>query len=324
MTSNDHAKREPPRYSATRVKTFDECRRKWHLQNVHGWVDKPEPQKDNPAFAWGSKFHKVAEDWLKLGRIPPNDEYGRAFRGGVGHWPSPKAPGMRIEERFSIKITDTLRFRGVVDVLYAESDGSVTVGDHKTTSNLGYAMTPDQLLNDVQAIAYGYYASRKYEVKKVNLQWVYYCKKTGNNKCVRVTKEVDYFLGKWKEIVQKTKLMLDQWTENRHPKDIEGDLTACGNYGGCEFRNQCDKLKGENTMSIESLLARQAQRQEDEKAAPAVKKTPVAKKATKKAPVVKKATAEPPLIEAEPVVEAHVDRETRVGQLLCELILLLK
>ena len=314
--------RKPPRYSATRVKTFVECPRKWHLYNVRGWDDTLEEQGYNPAFEFGTKMHAVAEDWLKKGTPPPDNEFGEAFAPGVKYWPAPKTTDLVTEHGFEISTFSDVCFRGVIDVLHVDGDHAL-VGDHKTTSNLKYAMTPEQLSKDIQAIAYGYYAVVAFNVQNVTLRWVYYSKKKPQAKCVEVTLPCQHFIKRWGEIMEKSKKMLDQWTKHDYPENIAGNENACDNYGGCEFRAQCKKLKKEKDVGALEKLREQKKAAEaaGTDAEPKVKSLLKTKKATGKLPPKKEATSKLPIVDSEPVENVRAER---VMILLKELIKLVQ
>ena len=254
MQSKPVEARKPLRLSATRVKQFVECPRKWHLYAVCGWEGPVEVQAYNPAFAFGTELHMIAENWLKKGTPPPATDAGRLFAKGAKYWPAPRTPGVVVEQRFT-----TGNFRGAIDVLI-EGETPI-VGDHKTIGDFKGAMDAEALSNDIQAIAYGHHVAQSRDAENVTLRWVYYRKNgAAATRKVEVTLPRSHLIEGWEKIMIECKKMVDQYEERKYPQEIEGNKEACNNYGGCEFRARCaqvDLLKGDSEMSkLAQILAK--------------------------------------------------------------------
>jgi hypothetical protein len=157
---------EPKRLSASQVKLFGRCQRRWAFEYLEG-----RKTTAGKGAELGSAVHKELEDWL-LHSKPPETRIAMAF---LPHTPAPGIPKVETAITFA---TTNAAWRGFIDVLYtvgpapyAES-GDVVIHDHKTTSALSYALTPEGLAVDAQANLYAYWAYLQ-GARTVTAKWVY-------------------------------------------------------------------------------------------------------------------------------------------------------
>jgi hypothetical protein len=105
----------------------------------------------------GTAIHSYVQYWLAYGFEPPPGRLGDAARALVPHLPQPgTVPIKQIELRFKVPpslLGVPAPTRGIVDLLLVEPKGLI-VGDHKTRSNLKWALAGDELANDFQIRLY--------------------------------------------------------------------------------------------------------------------------------------------------------------------------
>ena len=116
---------------------------------------------------------------MRTGLPPdPDTQTGRIFIPGIPLLPAP-SPDLKLEHKF--KNND---FRGFIDV-FAPGANPPLVIDHKTTKNFRWALTPENIHEDFQAIIYANQAMRETGADTVALRWVYY-KTTGVPEAMKV------------------------------------------------------------------------------------------------------------------------------------------
>lgn len=239
-------------YSASQVKTFRDCNRKWAFDKI----DRIPRQGKDASASRGSLLHEVLEQYLKDGSLPKDEDllqYKDEKTGevlyqctgkeavaniinGIEFLPTPGT--MRTEERFEIELGRLGRIIGYIDF-----EDDELVGDHKTTTNYDYAPTEEELLEDPQATIYAVKKLKETDAKEVRLRWVYYQVKTAKkepaSKKVEVVmplkKAVENFSAVSNDIVEMKKLR----DSGKSANEIDFNLSACDKYRGCPYREKC-------------------------------------------------------------------------------------
>jgi RecB family exonuclease len=237
-----------PYVSPSQLATFIECPRKW------GW-EKLENlrSKQKPSAALGERVHKILEAWMTSGTPPNRDETflieekiyypGQIAESGI-HLLPPPGSGF-VESMFSWRI-----FNGRIDFAWKGPECPAVL-DHKTTSNLGYAKTPEDLKTDPQAIIYASAALEETQAHAVDLFWVYY-KTSKPYKAERVHLRVsrEYAAEQLRPLESLAHYMLDLRRSGTRAKDLPPNADACQNYGGCDFVSHCSLSSQEIIRSI--------------------------------------------------------------------------
>lgn len=234
--------------SASQVKTFTLCERKWVLENVHK-LRAPA----GSALLMGTAQHKQIEDYFIHGKTPD------AFlaRAAIPHLPSRLSPGLGIEAPLDPPplYAAGLQWKGFIDLLWCP-DGvnttEVSIYDHKTTKNMSWAKSPKELQTDIQLISYAKWASIAFpSAQKFNLQHTYLVTTT-KDKVEPVATSVD------REHVEECWTDLERMAgEMKALSDakITWELAtpnweSCGAFGGCPFRDLCNKNREASGGSI--------------------------------------------------------------------------
>ena len=245
----------PKQISASALATFDLCPRKWGWKEIAGI--KPEP---NASAAFGTAVHDQIERYYRDGRPfdlrTPEGETALA-----GHHLLPaRGPEVEVERPFTL-LWEGLSFGGRKDL---EVPGMVL--DHKTTKDLRWAKTPEELATDYQSVLYGVEHMVRRGLDRVGLRWVYYRTRSPHKAMA-----IDLTIGLQDEATQATmaravergRVMLRLIDTCRDPLELPPVGDACAAYGGCPHQARCNLTPGERLRSImtnEELLAKIAAR----------------------------------------------------------------
>lgn len=260
----------PPVYtfSASQIATYQECPRKWAFQ----YIDKlPRPQ--NASAAFGTAVHALLEKYLRDGATPDySTAHGYVAASGLEHLPAPntvRAPAapLSIESRFSFVSPRGHTFTGFRD--WVEFTIIPTVGDHKTTSDLKWAKSEEELADNTQGVIYAYVTLEETKAPAVNLKWVYYqTRGPRKSHVVRICMTQPEVSSKFDKIDLLATEISDIVKRKVPSKSLPPNPSACEMYGGCPYRHICnlspqERLSGIMTQGTTSnLLASLARRAE--------------------------------------------------------------
>jgi hypothetical protein len=141
------------------------CCRRWAWEYIAG---RKGPRSDSLEF--GDRAHQIAAQFLIDGSPPPIEtKEGRCVLEGIPYLPRPGT--VQVEQRFRFEL-DGVTFTGAIDVADPAERRKL---DHKFVSGPKFALTPETLPHNPQALLY-VLAPPTWEVTK--LRWVYYSKKS--------------------------------------------------------------------------------------------------------------------------------------------------
>jgi RecB family exonuclease len=220
--------------SPSQFKTFTRCNLKWWWEKIQG-----HRSPDTKATLRGTQIHLEIEEALGEG-IPPVDPVALAILDLVGHTRQPKD---RLEWRFEVQLPGwPVVLKGCVDRVEPELN---RITDWKSTSDFKYARSPEELLEDPQAILYAVAAvlfREGFNPDGLRVRFVYgrtrgaaktlvrECTFTAQHVADRVAE-----LGETAHLMQKTALVRDAAL-------VPANLDACMDYGGCPHRGRCAVL----------------------------------------------------------------------------------
>jgi hypothetical protein len=262
----------PHFFSASQIDTFLGCRRKWAWDKV---ARVPRPQNDSAKL--GDCTHKQLETYLAGGPLDFTEyvngiNVGNVAASGVHLLPAPNAPGVQIETSFRFTSPDTgFTYVGRKDVEgdcgsvipVVEGEPDVPPGpfvlDHKTTGNLRWAKTPDDLSWDPQAQLYARALLEERGVGAVNLVWTYYQTKGGKaSKRVHLRVTSSHANRTWRAIEDVARDMastsegLDGGDAHAYVNTLSANPKACSAYGGCPYQHVCRLSPAERMKAIMS------------------------------------------------------------------------
>ena len=195
----------------------------------------------SPAQELGTKIHAEMEDWLLHGREPEHlsaQYVTRAFQNYVEGYErvveEPKDFDMQMKAA-------GVPVKGRIDLLLRPTTGRpLVVLDWKTSSNLRYAMSPEQLARDVQGVLYLKYAKESGYWASGFARFDHYyilTKGTGAKDVAGEPVTVEEVDGLWRGIEAEVEKM--KGTETTPIGSVPGNLKHCDKYGGCAFRTRC-------------------------------------------------------------------------------------
>lgn len=277
--------------SASQVETFEKCERAWFLGSVMKERTPPSPSQ-----AFGTVTHSRLEAYL-LGHAwltPPGVDQAhldRILQAAIPHLPSPAARKFRVEGSIELPTYDGGPiWRGFVDLWEPDTHPPI-VTDHKTTSNLRYAKTPQELAVNTQLVSYAKWAIGTIRTNVVRVKHLYLVTKgKAQAHPVHTDLTVDQINKGWGNILSTVKRMqpLRVLTDYNEVTPSGVDTGHCHAYGGCAYRNKCGigpdqiinigrKPKDPGNMStlMEKLAAARAAQNGTAAPAPAPVATPV-------------------------------------------------
>ena len=229
------------RYSASQIATFRDCARKWAWDKIES-----VPRPSNRYAERGTAIHALLEAWLKDGTpFDVSTDYGRIAAAGLPHLPPPGVAS--VEGGFSLALASA-DFTGYIDARWVEPDGLPIVLDHKTTSNLAYAKTPEDLAHDPQAMLYAAVAMRDAHAVAAELRWVYY-EATARPRARKVSLRVlrEHVTAELDVIDETAREMNHVYQSGARALDLAPTVGACDAYGGCPYVSHCN-LSGQEKM----------------------------------------------------------------------------
>ncbi len=219
--------------SATEIETFELCRRKWAYQ----YLDeiKTPPSK---AARFGSAVHSFLQNHLTGNAIDYQTAEGRVIFPGLGFLP--KRLAHENVERPIFFSKHGLMFRGYIDFVEQIDATTFLIGDHKTASNLRYALAIHELKKNTQANIYAQWAFTERAAELVKLRWVYY-RTSSSPKAMSVDTELskseaeENFLNIADTGNKILAIVKDGPPSIKQPRNS----AACFKYGRCHFFDRC-------------------------------------------------------------------------------------
>ena len=222
----------PWKYSASQLKTYHDCARKWYFAKVLGY---PEPT--SPAAQLGQKLHAEVEAWFQDGTEPPSLE-ARLLLDGLPE----RSDDLVVEGQAQIRVypdrRDGPRFQGYVDLI--EPGEVVTIWDHKTTGSLRWAKSEYELKQDIQMISYAhFYFLADGEAREVDVAHNYVTTKGyPERRIVRARLSRKHVRERWAELVALIETM-ETTRALGDVRKVRKTESACNKYGGCPHRENC-------------------------------------------------------------------------------------
>jgi CRISPR/Cas system-associated exonuclease Cas4 (RecB family) len=221
--------------SASQIKTYLDCPRKWYLQKIVGL-----PSPSSPSTELGKEIHSVIEAYFRDGLDIPDSDIGQIAKRGLEFLPSPSEDlsiELGIHEVLPIK-ESPVPIMGFIDLLH-KGQGFVRIIDHKTTSSKKYTKTSKELGYDVQMNIYAKAVfDNMHALEQVEVVHVYY-----GTKSPAWSSSVSYVLTRqensdhFDEIVKTIDKM--KFDAIKEENEVEKNLESCFKFGGCPYRSEC-------------------------------------------------------------------------------------
>jgi hypothetical protein len=248
--------------SASQLKTFRMCRRRW------GWeyIDRV-PRTPNRFAQFGTDVHGMLEKWFKDGELPdPTCAAGEVALCILAEHPEPDDE-MEVERHFLLE-TPLAHYQGYVDLAY-DVEKVWIVSDHKTTTDFKWALTEEGLLTDPQAILYAAEALGRHDLSSVELQWTY-----GRTRGKAKAHPVGAHFGRGHVSHELAKIDVTAAeitrlsTECGNALELEPNVNSCDAFGGCPHKERCNLSSKERLIGLmaQETLKEKLERRKKEKA----------------------------------------------------------
>ena len=239
--------------SPSAVGKFRQCKRAFAFEYIEG-LFAPSTGKQ----VFGTDVHSRLERWLREAMPPDDTPEGRtALQGIVAGWlPAPDSR-LLIEHRFFLPVDHGLTLNGIIDCIAPPGliGEEPLLIDHKTTSDLRWAKTPDQLAVDPQAIIYATWAMVNWDIRTVRARWIYYAasnpedgpRKPRGSKPVEVSfhSRDDRFLGVVEGLLDDLYEMEIIRREKVKGMTLPASPESCELFGGCPHAARCNLSSGD-------------------------------------------------------------------------------
>lgn len=237
--------------SATQVNLFRDCQRKWGFK----YLDGIKPPTSAGALLGTEVQDTQLDPWLATGKqfdySRPSGEIALALSPLL---PKPGTAGMQLRRKFWMPSPrETFAYQGELDI-YAISSGIVPglaletnpllaplIGDVKTTRDLKYAKTSEDLATDVQAMLYTTAIMFEENVNIVDLVW-FSVRTRKPHRAQRAHLRVfgDQVAEQFEKIDLTGAEITRIKTERPKVSELPPNVRMCDQYGGCPYRNICN------------------------------------------------------------------------------------
>lgn len=245
----------------TTLATMQRCPRKAWFEGVQKIKSESTAAQDV-----GTHAHKYLALWLSNRVMPPNDDTaGRIARRGLHLLPVvDEAP--EVERPFIMRAAPNLSIvSGGIDAFWPQAG---ILLDHKTCAHTSYIPTSEAIKAGAQAITYAHYLhtrrAQPHWFGTLACKWVYYPK--SNERA-----QVREFTITREEAQDGFERLTSEYlhiVECDDPAQVNGNNAACGDYGGCRFRDVCGAInnKGDYMTLLEKIKAEAAKRNAESQA----------------------------------------------------------
>jgi hypothetical protein len=231
--------------SASQIATFSRCNRLWYFQKV---VGLREP--DTAAQAEGTRIHGQLEEYYKSGKLPEHEAALKAVNELLPKWDSGNVHSEFPRDYVTGLVVAGVPVNGRIDLFDSALD---TVWDFKTAKSFRYALTPKDLAVSPQMLMYGKFIFELCDADEVTLRHLYIHKTKADLKVSECSFTPEKLQPKFeKHVVAPAKLMVE-CAGLKDIAEVEGDYSACNDYGGCPFFDKCHNVANMNRQPTKDL-----------------------------------------------------------------------
>lgn len=230
--------------SPSQLGVYDQCNRRWAWENIAGFRSPPTRSQ-----ILGTRVHAVLEAYLRHG-TPPNRKTleGRIALKGLACLPPPGVGS--VEKQFYLTTRRGLHYTGIADWIGWNPQLGAMVIDHKTTSSMIWAKTPEELEYDVQALLYATFACISMLVDRVTLRWNYVQTNAKDARVVELTLHLAQIIERFPIVEARAAEMTAHRKKRTHPLRVLPNPLACANFGGCPHQARCNLSPAEKMEAI--------------------------------------------------------------------------
>ena len=242
--------------SASQIKTFNLCRKKWYFEKVEKLPQGP------PSYGavFGSVLHSCLER-LHKGEDPFPAGWSAPLKNGDTevakslidlYEPTEGIEERNVERKISLPVIDDISLLGYID-LYKPG----TIIDHKTSKAWKWALSARELARDLQMMVYARWAlEQEPDLETVELRHNVFLRTPP----ARYKKTVAYatseaVMDQWYQ-VQETALLMKEARKGGPPEIEMGN--QCHAFGGCPFARICSGV-----VSLEEFKGRAGEKESE-------------------------------------------------------------
>jgi CRISPR/Cas system-associated exonuclease Cas4 (RecB family) len=218
--------------SASQIKTFTRCERKWWFEKIAGYTSPP-----SAAATLGRDLHAELEDYFLTGK----ELESPILKVGFDALP-PRDANLLVEE--NIRLTEPGMAAPIVGVIDLVELDDRRITDHKTTSDFRWMRSEYQLAVDPQAIIYVMAAHRRWFSGEDTIEFRHlYYRTRGAPAAAQssVTFNIADLTARFADI-KDTVNSMEVAAAKPTASKTSPNPAACGDYGGCPFRGRCALL----------------------------------------------------------------------------------
>ena len=215
--------------SASQIKTFKRCERKWWFEKIGGLTSPP-----SAAATLGRELHAELEEYFLTGK----ELESPILKAGFDALPSREA-NLLVEE--NVRLTDSEMAVPIVGVIDLVELDERRITDHKTTGDFRWMRSEYQLMVAPQAIIYVMAAQRLWFKgdDPIEFRHLYYRTRgapaSAESRVVFEPQDLTKQFGLIKQTVNSMEVAAGLPAAHKASPNPE----ACGDYGGCPFRGHC-------------------------------------------------------------------------------------
>lgn len=228
-------------YSASQLKNFAACPRRWFFEKVLKYV----PERSDGQNI-GSIVHNGIEEYFKNGTAPEDqpklDDITRVYvKKAIKSLPAPN-PNLEIEKYVKMPLSTGGTFRGFIDMVDTRNPDNPLVIDHKVLASFKWAITEAELPDDIQMMSYAYFMLRENPSCKIVTVAHHVIPKTKQEpRWISFTTNKKHVEKKWSSYLHVIDNMEACWeqTDVREIDPLGQKNGECEKYRGCPHLSMC-------------------------------------------------------------------------------------
>jgi hypothetical protein len=220
--------------SPSQISTFTRCPRLWYFDKVVGLRQPP-----TKAQADGEQIHKQLENYYESGTLPTHETALRVVKEAL-----PAFGATNVHSEYPRDYNLDMQAAGVpligrLDLLVVQDIPHIV--DFKTCGSFRYMLSERDLANSPQMVTYGHFVASKFKTQEVFVSHLYIHKTSNEFKWSSAALKAKTAAKRFEKVVVKPAASMIQAAEAKDYSEVEGNKSACNDYGGCPHYAKCHK-----------------------------------------------------------------------------------
>ena len=250
--------------SASQITTHQRCARKWWYEKVAG-LQAPS----SGALETGTRVHAQMEGYLLDGIEPEFPSAKKLIQDPDFPIPESDHPAFMVEEPRDYKLglfAAGIPVKGRIDLVDGRAGSTVDIWDWKTTAQLSYGKTAEELAYNTQLIIYGKwaFACSIFNPDYVRFRHGYIQTRGGAKARIVGTQPLsrDHVEDQYESIVDEVVTMKRSAAASNAEK-VPANPLACKDFGGCPFANTCTRGAKSAAERLSFLFAAEREKENE-------------------------------------------------------------